>query len=320
MKLKYGIISTASITPRFIKAVQEFGDEVYAIASRSLDKAQAMANKYHVPKAYGTYDALLEDEYVDVVYIATPNNTHVSIALQAIAHHKHVIIEKPFALSEAEALSVFQASLQEDVYVMEAQKSVFLPANIKLKECLDTKLLGECHQVCMLSSFPNAYPNDHWMYQPYGGVLYGSGTYTFEYLMYLFDDPSLETQASCDQVETGAIIDAGIHLVLNEHLLADSHITMKVKTDNAATFYCEHGYFRVENYWKACTLIIHPYEGEEHICSFPVEHEMIYEVKHIHECIKQKVNVSPIMTPERTILCASIIDKLVHDETEENGI
>lgn len=313
----YGIISTATITPRFIHAVQEYGDEVIAIASRSLEKAQASATTHGIQKAYGSYEELYEDPDVDIVYIATPNNTHAKEALAALSHKKHVIIEKPFALSFDEAMSVFRYANEQQCFVMEAQKSVFLPATIKLKELLQEKMLGECQMISMLSSFPGSYPEGHWMYRNYGGVLYGSATYTIEYLMFLFDDPTIEIAASSDFALTGAIIDAGMHLVLNDHLLVDSHISMKVKTDNVAIFYCDHGYIKVENYWKARELILHPYDGPEERLEFPVPYEMVYEVAHIHECLEQSRLTSEIMTPERTILCSQMVHSLVEEQEED---
>lgn len=317
MNYRYGIISTATIVPRFIQAVQASKDSVIAIASRSLAKAQKIADTYHIPKAYGSYQTLYEDKEVDIVYIATPNHTHFEAAMHALQHHKHVIVEKPFTLTAKEAFTMFCFAKEQGCFIMEAQKSVFLPATIRLKELLKQQVLGECKQISMMSSFPDAYPLQHWMYGKSGGVLYGSATYTIEYLMYLFDDPTLSAQAAVDSAERGAIIDAGIHLVLNEHLLADSRITMKVKNDNAAMFYCDKGWIRVEHFWKARSLILHPYEGEETVLSFPVDFEMIYEVNHIHECLKQNLLVSPIMSAERTILCTQIVEELVHEADDD---
>lgn len=313
MKYTYGIVSTASITPRFVHAVQAYGDEVGAIASRSLEKAQRFAQEHTIYKAYGSYEELYKDPDIDVVYIATPNNTHVIEAMKALSYKKHVIIEKPFALTMEEAMSIYRYAKEQGCFVMEAQKSVFLPATQKIKECLDAQVLGSCHQILMLSSFPGSYPKDHWMYRSYGGVLYGSATYTIEYLMYLFDDPTIEISAICDEAESGAINDAGLHLCLADHRLVDSHITMKVNTHNEAIFYCEQGYIKVENYWKAREVLLHPYEGEEQHFSFPVAYEMVYEVAHIHECLDKKLLYSPIMTPERTILCTQMVDSLVQD-------
>ncbi len=316
-KRHYGIISTATIVPRFIKALQANGDIVEAIASRSLEKAKALAKQLGIEKAYGSYEALYEDESIEVVYIATPNHTHYQEVMNALKHHKHVIVEKPFALSGKDAFEMFRFAKEQGCFLMEAQKSVFLPATIRLKELIEQKVLGECQQISMMSSFPGAYDKEHWMYKESGGVLYGSATYTIEYLMYLFHDPAVEIQAAVDTAESGAVIDAGIHLVLNGHLLADSHITMKVRTDNAAVFYFDKGYIRVENYWKARKLEIHPYDGAKYEESFPVEYEMVYEAAHVDECLDNQLLTSPIMSCERTILCTQMVEQLVKDAHTE---
>lgn len=316
-KRHYGIISTATIVPRFIKALQINGDIVEAIASRRLEKAKELAKQFGVEKAYGSYEALYEDDTIEIVYIATPNHTHYQEVMNALKHHKHVIVEKPFALNGKEAFEMFQFAKDQGCFLMEAQKSVFLPATIRLKELIEQKVLGECQQISMMSCFPNAYNKEHWMYKESGGVLYGSATYTIEYLMYLFNDPAIEIQAAVDMAKSGAVIDASIQLVLNGHLLADSHITMKVRTDNAAVFYFDKGYIRVENYWKARKLVIHPYDGEQCEESFPVEYEMVYEAAHVDECLDNQLLTSPIMSCERTILCTQMVEQLVKDAYTE---
>lgn len=313
MNRHYGIISTASIVPRFIQALQANGDIVEAIASRTPEKAKRMADRFAIKKAYASYEELYCDNEIEIVYIATANHTHYNEVMNALKHHKHVLVEKPFALSSEEAFEMFRYAKQQNCFLMEAQKSVFLPATIHLKKLIKQKTLGECHQISMMSSFPNAYPKDHWMYTANGGVLYGSASYTIEYLMYLFDDPTIEIQAAVDSVESGAIIDAGMQLVLNDHLLANSHITMKVKNDNAAVFYFDKGYIRVENYWKARRLLIYPYDKAMQECSFPVDYEMIYEAAHVDECLKQQLITSPIMSCERTILCTQLVEQLVKE-------
>ncbi len=135
--------------------------------------------------------------------------------------------------------------------------------------------------------------------------------------MYLFHDPAVEIQAAVDTAESGAVIDAGIHLVLNGHLLADSHITMKVRTDNAAVFYFDKGYIRVENYWKARKLEIYPHDGAKYEESFPVEYEMVYEAAHVDKCLDNQLLTSPIMSCERSILCTQMVEQLVKDARTE---
>lgn len=312
----YGILSTASITPRFIQAVQAYGDKVSAIASRSLAKAQEMAESFNIANSYGSYEELCQDATVDIVYIATPNHLHVEAAMLALRNHKHVIVEKPFCIHKEDALSLFQFAQRQGCFLMEAQKSVFLPATIRLKEIIDTQHFLNLRHISMLASFPDQYPNKHWMRSSNGGVLYGSASYTFEYLMYLLENPSLTCNSMMVLGEEGAIEDASLQILLNEDILADSHITMRVQTQNQAIFYFENGYVEIPNYWKARKLMLHPKDKTPQIEEFPVAFEMKYEVAHIHECIEQGLLHSPIMTPERTILCVQMVESLVKEQAK----
>lgn len=313
MNYTYGIISTASITPRFIQAVAATQDHVGAIASRSLAKAQEMAQTYHIEKAYGSYEELYQDETIDIVYIALPNHLHVEEARNAILHKKHVLIEKPFALHAADALSLFQLAQEHNVFLMEAQKSVFLPATKRLRDIIKKEELGELCQIQMLSSFPAPAKEHHWMYRPFGGCLYGSASYTIEYLMYLLNNPTLDINAIGLLGEQGAIHEVSLNITVNEEMLANSHITMGHRTHNHAIFYFRDGYVEVPEYWKARKLRIVSYDGTEYEEEFPIDFEMIYEVEHLHDCLKQGRVTSPIMSAERTILCVQMVEQLAKD-------
>ncbi|MCI9306217.1 MAG: Gfo/Idh/MocA family oxidoreductase, partial [Lachnospiraceae bacterium] len=94
-KLRFGILSTSSIAPRFIKGVQAAENcEAYALASRSLKKAREKAALWNVPRAYGSYEELLESDEIDVAYVAMINSKHYKYAKMALEHGKHVLCEK----------------------------------------------------------------------------------------------------------------------------------------------------------------------------------------------------------------------------------
>lgn len=321
-KYNYGIISTATITPRFIQAIQSNGDDqVYAIASRSLQKAKEFADAYQIPHAYDSYDEIYENEEIDIVYIALPNEFHYEEAQKALFHHKHVIIEKPITLNGEDTLDLFALAKENQCFLMEAQKSVFLPANQRLKEIINTKELGDLKQVQMLSSFPAPKDPNHWMLSEYGGVVYGSASYTIEYLMYLLNNPTMEASAIGIIGEQGAIQDVSINFKINAALLVNSHITMNVQTDNQATFYFEHGSVCVPSYWKARQLEIRKENECNLIEEFPCELEMQYEVAHIHKCLDEKRIQSDVMSAERSILCTMMVDQIieqVYGEFEED--
>ena len=105
---RYGILSTASIVGRYVAGIRESRNgEVYGIASRNEETARKAAEQMNIPHWYSSYEACIEDENIDIVYIPTMNAIHYQWAKYALEHHKHVVVEKPFVLKveEAEAIS-----------------------------------------------------------------------------------------------------------------------------------------------------------------------------------------------------------------------
>ncbi|MDO5736448.1 MAG: Gfo/Idh/MocA family oxidoreductase [Propionibacteriaceae bacterium] len=117
--------------------------ELTAIASRKVGKAQALATKHRVPKAYGSYMELLDDPDIDVVYIATPHPHHRDIALAAIERGKAVLVEKAFTATHAGAVDVVEAARAKGVFCMEAMWTRFLPAIAAAREVVAWGRIGE---------------------------------------------------------------------------------------------------------------------------------------------------------------------------------
>ena len=311
-KLTYGILSTASIVARFVQGVRDsrYG-EVVAICSRDLNKAQEKANELSIEKAYGDYTQMLADDEINVIYIATPNALHYPNALQAIRAGKHVVVEKPFAFTKAQAIHLFDEAQNNNVFIMEAQKIVFLPITNHIKQIIQDKSLGELHYVNMTSSFKPNYGYDHWMYslEYGGGCLYGSTTYSTQYLMYLLDSVNVNCQGLQLSTPTGSDDFCQLQYSVDDKVIVSSCISMRVPTKNVANFYFDNGYIEVENYWKARAMKIVRNDSEE-IVEYPCACEFVYEVDHINECILNHYNSSPVMIKKMTIKTAEIVDKI----------
>src|SRR4051794_5151611 len=126
--IRWGISSTGVIARDFAKALARVPDaRLVAVGSRTQERADAFASEYGANRAHRSLPMLLADPEVDVVYIAPPHSEHCREALQAVAAGKHVLVEKPFGLSAAEAGAVFEAAEDAGVFVMEALWSRFLP-------------------------------------------------------------------------------------------------------------------------------------------------------------------------------------------------
>ncbi len=318
--IRYGILSTASIVPRFVAGVRESRDgHVQAIASRTKEKAQELAEKLKIENYYGSYQELFEDTEVDIVYVPTVNGFHYRDAKAALLHGKHVIVEKPFALTVAQADELFTLAKEKKLFLMETQKSVFLPVTRKVKELLEQGAIGDLKYIEFKAGFPGRFSYDHWMYDLSlgGGALYGSATYTIEYIQFLFDRPKLKIDGSCIKCPTGADEISNFALTVNDSILVSSTIAMNVPLDNEAVFYGEKGQIRVPNYWKSDQLDLIGYDGTSTHFDFPFDSEFVYEIDHINECLNSNFLQSDVMPASKTIETISLVASLYEKWTKE---
>lgn len=309
--VKFGIMSTASIAPRYVAGIKESSlGEVAAVASRGLQKAKEFAEKYDIPKYYGSYEELVEDKDIDVIYIPTVNALHYENAKLALSHHKHVIIEKPFTVTKAQAEDLFNYAKEQNCFLMEAQKIVFLPTTAKTKELLESGIIGELKYVELKAGFPSRFDYDHWMFDAKmgGGALFGSATYTIEYMQHVFNSPKFVMNASKVDAPTGTDDLCTFTLVMNDKIMVTSTIAMNVPLVNEAVFYGDKGLIRVPNYWKAKEVILELPEGKT-VFPFPYTSEFKYEVNHINECITNGLLTSPVMTKEKTLETTSMVEE-----------
>lgn len=144
-KIKWGVLGTASIAkgctiPGMILAKN---CELYAVAGRSLNKAELFQKEFGFEKAYGSYEELLADPVVEAVYIPLPNNLHYEWCIKAMKAGKHVLCEKPLVPTMEQAKELFEVSKANGVYLMEAFAYLHTPYISALKEELEKQSIGE---------------------------------------------------------------------------------------------------------------------------------------------------------------------------------
>ena len=162
MKIRWGILGVAKIaTEKVIPAMQRGQwSEVTAIASRDLTKAQAAAEKLGIPKAYGSYDALLKDPEIDAIYNPLPNHLHVPWTAKAAEAGKHVLCEKPIALSDDEARQLLDVRDRTGVKMQEAFMVRSHPQWIKTREIVRSGRIGELRSMLGVFSYFNREPEN----------------------------------------------------------------------------------------------------------------------------------------------------------------
>ena len=145
--LRWGILATGGIAHMFTKDLRTAGLDIAAVGSRRADAARAFADEFEIPHAHDSYEALVSDPDVDIVYVATPHPQHADNAILALEHGKHVLVEKPFTLNAAEAARVRDVAAANGLLAMEAMWTRYLPHMVRIRELLAEGALGDVRAV-----------------------------------------------------------------------------------------------------------------------------------------------------------------------------
>ncbi|WP_420643214.1 Gfo/Idh/MocA family protein [Candidatus Leptofilum sp.] len=190
-KIRWGLLSTANINRRLIPVIRESArGELVAMASRSQEAAQAYADKWDIPQAFGSYEAMLASDAIDAVYIGLPNHLHAEWSIKAMRQGKHVMCEKPFALTLAEVDEMTAVSQQTGCYLAEAFMYRHHPQTKIVGELVQNGRLGRVTLVRGIFNFAfNNRENIRLQPELGGGCLWDVGVYPLSLAQYIFGGP-----------------------------------------------------------------------------------------------------------------------------------
>jgi predicted dehydrogenase len=188
--LRWGVLGTGWIAERFIRSLQRHTrQQVFAVGSRDADRSSAFAGRHGVPCAYGSYEQLVADPDVDVVYVATPHPAHYPCARLTLEAGKHTLIEKPLALNAGQAAEIARLATSRERFCMEALWTFFLPKFDVIRQLLDSGALGEIRTV--QADHGEYFTTDHRIMRPdlAGGPLLDLGTYPVSFATWVLGAP-----------------------------------------------------------------------------------------------------------------------------------
>jgi predicted dehydrogenase len=185
--LRWGLLSTARINRALIAPLRlSPRNRLTAVASREAAKAQAYAQEWDIPRALGSYEALLADPEIDVIYNPLPNHLHAEWTIKAAQAGKHVLCEKPLALALAEVDAMEAAARQAGVVVMEAFMYRHHPQTLKVKELVQTGAIGQLHLIRGSFSYVLTWGDDvRLKAEMGGGSVWDVGCYPVSYARYI---------------------------------------------------------------------------------------------------------------------------------------
>lgn len=213
--IRWGILAPGGIATAFADALRKHTrQEIVAVGSRSAERSADFAARFDIPRHYGTYEELVADDAVDAVYVASPHSHHAEQALLAIAAGKHVLVEKAFTPTAAEARRVVQAAREADVTLMEAMWARFLPHYDIIRQLLADGAFGELE--VLTADHGQYFPLDpeHRLYNPAlaGGAMLDLGVYPVSFASFVLGTPG-SIHATGTRAETG--VDRQVSMVLD---------------------------------------------------------------------------------------------------------
>jgi predicted dehydrogenase len=181
--LNWGLLSTAKINRALINPLRASKHtRLLAVASRSISSAESYAREWNIPRAHGSYEALLADPEIDVIYNSLPNHLHAEWTIKALRAGKHVLCEKPFALTLAEVDAMSQVARETGKVLAEAFMYRHHAQTLKVKEIVDSGVLGKLQLIKGAFTFTLAREgNFRWMSEAGGGSIWDVGCYPISY-------------------------------------------------------------------------------------------------------------------------------------------
>ena len=198
-KVRWGVLGTADIARgQTIPAMKQASNcELFAVAGRSEDKACRFRDEFGFAKAYGSYDELLADPEVEAVYIPLPNNLHCEWAVRALNAKKHVLCEKPLAVSREQEETMFRAAEENGVHLMEAFAYLHSPAIAAIKAELEAGAVGEIRYLESAFITPRRADTDiRLRRETYGGAMFDLGCYALSMALWMIGKDPEEVRAA----------------------------------------------------------------------------------------------------------------------------
>jgi predicted dehydrogenase len=318
--IKVGILGTARIVRAFFSAPLQ-NAAIMAIASREQLKADTFADEFNIPRRYGSYERLLADPDIEAVYIPLPQHLHCEYTVKAAQAGKHVLVEKPAALSTAEVQAMIASCQRNGVYLMEAFMYRFKSIIRRMKEIVASREIGQMNYI----DFNWCFNIKQVMRSPFrlargqgGGSMYDLGIYGIDFVRFMTDaEPQLESAAIKRETPVGvdmmahALYKSGDVLApCTSSLMTDSNHVLIGGTLGSLSARAALAGNTVEN-----TLQIHLLQGdvlrEE---KFPAENPYITELEYFARCIEHKER--PFPDAENSLKNIRLVEQVFAKATE----
>jgi len=313
--VRFGILGLGGIANRFASVlVKTQGVSLVSVAAMDLGRSREFADKYGSVNAYDSYDQLIAEEGVDVIYVATTHNLHLELVKKCLNGGKAVICEKPLATNARDASELIELSQKKGVLLVEAMWTRCLPAFQKARSWVAAGTIGKVSLIEASFAFNIPFLPDHRLYRPElaGGSLFDAGVYPVEFAIGILDEASVKSVGLASLAPTGVDEFFSFSLAFPGGALASLSCGFKAKTSWDAAVNGTDGKIVVYEFLSTQRCERFNEKGES-VEVFEVKHDdgFTYEIQHCAELFRNGKTQSPLIPHRDTLACAKVFDELM---------
>ena len=286
-----------------------------AVAARDYDRAESFAKEYGFEKAYGSYEEMLADPEIDLVYIAVPHSHHCQWTKAALEAGKNVLCEKAFAVNEKQAKEMIDLARSKNLLLTEAIWTRYMPSRQMILDIIDSGVIGEVTSVSANLGYQIDAKERIVRPELAGGALLDLTVYPLNFASMVLGDDIVKIDASCVKTETGVDGMDTVMLTYKDGKMATMFTTIYSLTDRSGYIYGRNGYIEVQNInnpevirvWDAnrsCRNVIAEYKVPEQITGYE------YEVLACKKALEEGRIECPEMPHEETLKMMNWMDQI----------
>ncbi len=310
-KFNVGIIGAGHIAEKMAFTLNRMEDAAaYAVASRSLEKAENFARVHGVEKAYGSYEELLDDPQVDLVYVATPHSLHLRHVKMCLEKGRPVLCEKAFMLNRAEAEEAIRLSEEKDVFLAEAIWTRYMPFRKTVRDVIDSGRIGRPMMLTAHLGYPVAHKERIIDPSLGGGALLDLGVYVINFALMMFGDGISGISSTCIKADTGVDLQESITFTWPDGKMAVMQATALCASERQAIICGDKGYIILDNInnplkaeiWSAGHVLEETLHAPEQITGFE------YQVRACISAIREGRIETDFMPHSETLRVMELMD------------
>lgn len=262
-KMKIGVLGSGDIATRVSKTLLHVDEvELYAVASRNYDHAKTFGEKFGYQKIYRTYDEVMGDQEVDLIYIGLPHTQHYEYAKRCLQYGKPTLLEKPFTINQYQTEALLREFKEKGVFLCEALWTRFIPMRKKIEEVMARGMIGEAKMIDVNMMFRICNNPRMTNLDMGGGALLDLGVYALNFASMFFGNHVEKMISLADFWETGADEQEAVILKYSDHKIAVCKISMIGGGNARGIIYGTDGYIEVSDVMNLDHVTVYNGKGE----------------------------------------------------------